>query len=77
MPHLKGEGAGDLLATVDVRLPHPVPKEPPRLGGGTAGSTRLKLRGYETVSGCSRVLREIVQKSAEQVDAMTSMLRTP
>ena len=27
MPHLKGEGAGDLLATVDVRLPHPVPKE--------------------------------------------------
>ncbi len=27
MPHLKGDGAGDLLATVDVRLPHPVPEE--------------------------------------------------
>jgi DnaJ-class molecular chaperone len=27
MPHLKGGGAGDLLATVDVRLPHPVPEE--------------------------------------------------
>jgi curved DNA-binding protein len=26
MPHLKGDGAGDLLATVDVRLPHPVPE---------------------------------------------------
>jgi curved DNA-binding protein len=25
MPRLHGEGAGDLLATVDVRLPHPVP----------------------------------------------------
>jgi DnaJ-class molecular chaperone len=27
MPHLKGDGAGDLLATVDVRLPHPPPDE--------------------------------------------------
>lgn len=27
MPHLKGGGAGDLLATVDVRLPSPVPEE--------------------------------------------------
>ena len=27
LPHLKTEGAGDLLATVDVRLPHPVPEE--------------------------------------------------
>jgi hypothetical protein len=26
MPHLKGDGAGDLLATVDVRLPHPTPE---------------------------------------------------
>jgi DnaJ-class molecular chaperone len=26
MPHLKGGGAGDLLATVDVRLPHPTPE---------------------------------------------------
>jgi len=26
MPHLKGDGAGDLLATVDVRLPHPPPE---------------------------------------------------
>ena len=25
MPHLKGDGAGDLIATVDVRLPHPTP----------------------------------------------------
>jgi DnaJ-class molecular chaperone len=27
MPHLHGEGAGDLLATVDVRLPQPPPEE--------------------------------------------------
>ncbi|HEY6470224.1 MAG TPA: J domain-containing protein [Candidatus Dormibacteraeota bacterium] len=27
MPRLYGEGAGDLLATVDVRLPHPVPDD--------------------------------------------------
>ncbi|HVC05119.1 MAG TPA: J domain-containing protein [Candidatus Acidoferrales bacterium] len=27
MPHLHAEGAGDLLATVDVRLPHPVPED--------------------------------------------------
>jgi len=27
MPHLKGDGAGDLLATVETRLPHPVPEE--------------------------------------------------
>ena len=27
MPHLHGEGAGDLLATIDVRLPHPVPED--------------------------------------------------
>jgi curved DNA-binding protein len=27
MPHLKGDAAGDLLATVDVRLPHPVPDD--------------------------------------------------
>ena len=27
MPRLHAEGAGDLLATVDVRLPHPVPDE--------------------------------------------------
>jgi DnaJ-class molecular chaperone len=26
MPHLKGGGAGDLLATVDLRLPKPVPE---------------------------------------------------
>jgi curved DNA-binding protein len=26
MPHLKGDGAGDLLATVDARLPRPVPE---------------------------------------------------
>jgi DnaJ-class molecular chaperone len=26
MPHLKGDGAGDLLATVDVRLPNPPPE---------------------------------------------------
>lgn len=26
MPHLKGGGSGDLLATVDVRLPHPTPE---------------------------------------------------
>jgi DnaJ-class molecular chaperone len=26
MPRLHGEGSGDLLATVDVRLPHPVPE---------------------------------------------------
>jgi curved DNA-binding protein len=26
MPHLKGDGAGDLLATVDVRLPSPPPE---------------------------------------------------
>jgi DnaJ-class molecular chaperone len=26
MPHLKGGGAGDLLATVDVRLPRPTPE---------------------------------------------------
>jgi DnaJ-class molecular chaperone len=27
MPNLQGEGAGDLLATVDLRLPHPLPAE--------------------------------------------------
>jgi curved DNA-binding protein len=27
MPHLHGEGSGDLLATVDVRLPQPVPDD--------------------------------------------------
>jgi DnaJ-class molecular chaperone len=27
MPHLHGDGAGDLLATVDVRLPQPPPEE--------------------------------------------------
>jgi hypothetical protein len=27
MPHLNAEGAGDLLATVDVRLPLPAPDE--------------------------------------------------
>jgi curved DNA-binding protein len=27
MPRLHGEGAGDLLATVDIRLPHPVPDD--------------------------------------------------
>jgi DnaJ-class molecular chaperone len=27
MPHLQGEGAGDLLASVDVRLPKPPPEE--------------------------------------------------
>jgi DnaJ-class molecular chaperone len=26
MPHMRGEGAGDLIATVDVRLPVPVPE---------------------------------------------------
>ena len=26
MPHLKGDGAGDLLAPVEVRLPHPTPE---------------------------------------------------
>jgi DnaJ-class molecular chaperone len=26
MPHLKGGGAGDLIATIDVRLPHPTPE---------------------------------------------------
>ena len=26
MPHLKGDGAGDLIATVDVRLPRPTPE---------------------------------------------------
>jgi DnaJ-class molecular chaperone len=25
MPHLHGDGAGDILATIDVRLPHPPP----------------------------------------------------
>jgi curved DNA-binding protein len=27
MPHLHGDGAGDLLATVDVRIPHPAQEE--------------------------------------------------
>ena len=27
MPRLHGEGAGDLLATVDIRLPHPLPDD--------------------------------------------------
>ncbi len=27
MPHLHGDGAGDILATVDVRLPHPPPAD--------------------------------------------------
>jgi curved DNA-binding protein len=27
MPHLRGEGSGDLLATIDVRLPQPVPED--------------------------------------------------
>ena len=27
MPHLHGGGAGDLLATVDIRLPHPLPDD--------------------------------------------------
>ncbi|MBV8529654.1 MAG: J domain-containing protein [Candidatus Dormibacteraeota bacterium] len=27
MPHVRGEGAGDLIAVVDVRLPVPVPEE--------------------------------------------------
>jgi hypothetical protein len=27
MPHVRGDGAGDLIAVVDVRLPVPVPPQ--------------------------------------------------
>jgi DnaJ-class molecular chaperone len=37
MPHLKGGGAGDLLGTVDVRLPHPTPE--PLLDWATSEQT--------------------------------------
>ncbi|MBV9101179.1 MAG: J domain-containing protein [Candidatus Dormibacteraeota bacterium] len=37
MPHVKSEGTGDLVATIDVRLPHPLPDE---LKHWAAGQTR-------------------------------------
>ena len=40
MPHLKGGGAGDLVATVDVRLPHPTP-EPLLAWAKSRGGSRL------------------------------------
>ena len=47
MPHLHGGGAGDLLATVDIRLPHPLPDDLVAWATLGAGSARLS---QETLS---------------------------